>query len=127
MAKVAVSSSDGSSINEHFGKAQEFLIYEVQETGEFEFIERRLNDVQGNKAQLLADVEVVLTAQIGPRAEQELRKNGVIALTVTGAIEKALRSYGKRGKFLRNNIQRATGSCQEMAGVGGCSCSNRCQ
>ncbi len=30
MAKVAVTSTDGISINEHFGKSQEFLIYEVQ-------------------------------------------------------------------------------------------------
>jgi nitrogen fixation protein NifB len=132
MAKVAVTSTDGISINEHFGKSQEFLIYEVQETGDFEFVERRYNDFhnasaaighQPVNAQLLADVEVVLTAQIGPGAEQELRNNGIIALTVKGSIEKALRTYGKRGKLLWNNIQGSIGRCQPLGSFGGCSCS----
>ena len=130
MAKVAVSSTDGISINQHFGKSQEFLIYEVQDTGEYEFIERRSNDVpnslatghHGAKIQLISDVEVVLTAQIGPGAEQELRHQGIIALTVTGPIDKALHTYGKRAKFLRNSISR---SCRP-GGLSHCSCSQGC-
>ena len=132
MAKVAVSSTDGISINEHFGKSQEFLIYEVQDTGEYEFIERRSNDVHSSvatdhhetKIQLISDVEVVLTAKIGPSAEQELSKQGVIALTVTGSIDKALHTYGNRAKFLRNSMPR---SCQPGERLSHCSCSQGCK
>ncbi|MDF2572155.1 MAG: nifB: nitrogenase cofactor biosynthesis protein NifB, partial [Sporomusa sp.] len=63
-------------------------------------------------AQLLADVEVVLVSQIGPRAEQELRSHGVIALPISGPIDKALKAYGKRGRYIRNNISRASDSCK---------------
>jgi len=130
MAKVAVSSTDGISINEHFGKSQEFFIYEVQDTGEYEFIERRSNDGHsfastdhhGAKIQLISDVEVVLTAKIGSGAEQELSKLGVIALTVTGPIDKALHTYGKRAKFLRNSIR----SCKAGEGLSHCNCLHGC-
>lgn len=122
MAKVAVVSTDGVSVNEHFGRAQEFLIYEVNEQGEYQLIENRkvislsINDTGrhgATSAALLADVEVVLVAQIGPGAEQQLRGQGVIALSVNSSIDKALQAYGKRGKFIKNSVLRSPG--------GGCS------
>lgn len=113
MAKVAVASTDGLVINEHFGRANEFLIYDVNDSGSHTLIETRQiiqspadSHDQGvaAKAVLLADVEVVLVAQIGPGAEKVLRQRGIIALTITGAIEKALVAYGKRGKFIKTGV-----------------------
>jgi nitrogen fixation protein NifX len=110
MSKVAVASTDGIMINEHFGRSKEFLIYEVDEDGTYKFLERRENTTHESNghdqtiqttAQLLADVEVVLVKQIGPGAEQELRSKGVIALPVNSTIEKALQAYGKRRKFIK--------------------------
>jgi nitrogen fixation protein NifB len=113
MAKVAVVSTDGLVINEHFGRANEFLIYDVSGSGSHTLLETRQmiqspadshDQEVAAKAELLADVEVVLVAQIGPGAEKALRQRGIIALTITGAIEKALVAYGKRGKFIRTGI-----------------------
>lgn len=113
MAKVAVASTDGFVINEHFGRANEFLIYEVNDSGSYTLLETRQivqksadSHDQGVAAKtvLLADVEVVLVAQIGPGAEKILRQRGIIALTITGTIEKALSAYGKRGKFIKTGI-----------------------
>lgn len=114
MPRVAVASTDGLSVNEHFGRSKEFMIYEIQDLGEYKLVEHREIHAQAvpgkqdyiTKAQLLADVEAVLISQIGPRAEQELRRHGIIALPVSGAIDKALTAYGKRGKFVRNNEQK---------------------
>ncbi len=125
MSRVAVASTDGVAVNEHFGKAREFLIYEVNEQGEYQFIEKRPNTPscsggahQAGAAALLADVEVVLSAQIGPGAERQLRSQGIIALTVTSSIDKALQAYGKRGRFIKNSMLRApSGGC---SGGGGC-------
>ena len=40
--KVAVASSDGKTVDTHFGHAQSFLIFEVDEqTGAFEDVEER--------------------------------------------------------------------------------------
>lgn len=128
MAKVAVASTDGLTINEHFGKAKEFLVYEVDEQGRFDFIERRVRDeeslqnIHEKGAALFFDVEAILSVQIGPRAQAELKSQGILAFQVTGAIEKALEAYGKRGKFIRNSLVKGdleigfTGG----AGCGGC-------
>lgn len=135
MSKVAVASTDGISINEHFGRSKEFLIYEVDEKGEYTFLERRENissdaaqDLHGHivstTAELLSDVEVVLAKQIGPGAEQELRNKGILALSVNSSIEKALQAYGKRGKFIKNSIKRSAG-CQSSCGSGSCGSSSQ--
>ncbi len=138
MSKVAVASTDGVFINEHFGRSKEFLIYEVDEKGEYEFLESRENIPHGSNdshghivsttAELLADIEVVLVKQIGPGAEQELRNKGVLALSVNSSIEKALQAYGKRGKFIKNGVRRSGSGCQLSCGSGSCGSSpQRCK
>lgn len=121
MAKVAVVSTDRITINEHFGRAESFLIYEVDETG-YSLLETRnaasyfAHGAEYTKSRLLADVEAVLAVRIGAAAETELRNYGVFALPVTGPIDKALQTYGKRRKYLRTISQTAS-DC----GAGGCS------
>jgi len=134
MSKVAVASTDGITINEHFGRTEEFWIYESDEGGNYQFIERRKNTLEESKdhhattVQLLADVEVVLVNKIGPGAEKELRREGIIALSVSGSIDKALIAYSKRGKFIKNNALLGTAKgCQPSGGHGGCGCSNGCK
>lgn len=131
MSKVAITSTDGIDINEHFGRAEEFWIYESDEAGAYQFLERRKKIVEGSNehqaatVELLADIEVVLVNKIGPGAEKELRSAGIIALSVSGAIEKALAAYAKRGRFIRNNaLQETVKGCHPS---GGCGCSNGCK
>lgn len=115
MAKVAVASSNGIEINEHFGQTKQFYIVEVDEQGEFTLSEQRENR-QNNAAssgchssdvvlQLLNDVEVVLAAQIGPGTERALQRLNIFALTVTGPVEKALRTYGQRSRFIKTGVR----------------------
>ncbi|HWR41171.1 MAG TPA: NifB/NifX family molybdenum-iron cluster-binding protein [Patescibacteria group bacterium] len=134
MSKVAVASNDGANINEHFGRAKEFLVYEVEDQGGYSFLERRevppaaddSHDGQvAGVAQLLADVEVVLVEQIGPGAERQLRSRGVVALDVSGPIDKALKAYAQRGKFVRSGgVKPPSSGCHP--GGGGC-CSGGCK
>jgi len=131
MSKIAVASTDGVAINEHFGRAEKFWIYESDEGGTYQFLERRKNihdeseEHQAATVQLLADIEVVLVSKIGPGAEKQLRSAGIIALSVSGTIEKALIAYAKRGKFIRNNaLLQPIKGCQPS---GGCGCSNGCK
>jgi nitrogen fixation protein NifX len=137
MAKVAVASTDGININEHFGRSREFLIYEVNETGTFQFLETRqippATDSEHMHAasravELLGDVEAVLVAQIGPRAESELLGKGIYALPVTGPIDRALPTYGRRGKLLqRIKASRPAAGCPGTSGAGGCGGACRCE
>ena len=42
--KIALASSDGVNVDEHFGAASSFLIYEVSDEGAFSLLERRAYD-----------------------------------------------------------------------------------
>ncbi|MBP2045245.1 NifB/NifX family molybdenum-iron cluster-binding protein [Methanobacterium aggregans] len=41
--RVAVASSDGKYVNQHFGHAGQFLIFDVDRSGNYEFLELREN------------------------------------------------------------------------------------
>lgn len=114
MSKIAVGSSDGVLIDEHFGRSRQFLIYEVGQGEEFHLVETRKNDFEhmGNQedridalVELVADAKVVLVHRIGPQAVEALQKRGIIAVTLNGAIDKALRAYSKRGKLFEYPVE----------------------
>lgn len=75
--KVAVASSDGKFVNQHFGMAQQFLIFKIDDEGEYNFIELRENvpacDVEGHtedamksSIELISGCKIVIASQIGP-------------------------------------------------------------
>lgn len=111
MLRVAVASIDGISINEHFGRAALFYIYGVNEDGSFRLLEERAitlpspdypevaHGADATVAQL-SDVHAVLVAQIGPGAQSSLNRQGVRSYALSGPVEKALSSYGRRHKLL---------------------------
>lgn len=98
--KIAAASSDGKVINQHFGKASQFLIFEV-ENEEFEFIEviKTIPFCGGgthNDSDLKSAVEglkecrAVLISQIGNGAGAELKRRGIDSFEVHDYIEEAL-------------------------------------
>ena len=130
MAKVAVASSDGVWINEHFGHAESFLVYEVQESGEFELLERRITIPDGEvsedhgrasrSAELLADVNAVLVKQIGKHASALLEGKGIHVYSLNLSIFKALQTFGKKQKLIQN-LATGCGGCSSKGGCGsGC-------
>ena len=105
--KVAVVSSDGKVINQHFGKASRFLIFEVDD-GKIRFIEERVSapvcgsaenghsdNSLGRTFSLISDCKAVLCARIGGGAEEELRKGGITPVEAPYLIEEALIKYGR--------------------------------
>jgi predicted Fe-Mo cluster-binding NifX family protein len=99
--KIAVTSSDGQNIDLHFGRADEFLIFEIEEnTGAFHHAETRKIDKTGGTvtappasgcigsrdelleraAELIADCKYLLTRKIGFKPEKILRQHGVSCL-----------------------------------------------
>lgn len=98
MAKIAVASTDGIYIDEHFGRAAFFWIYERTETG-YEFVEARdavavrQHVREHNKSdfdrliELLSDCEAVFVNRIGQGAADYLIKKGVRVFEASGRIE----------------------------------------
>lgn len=99
--RVAVASSDGIVINQHFGRADSFYIYEVSQGEEPVLMEKRIGrpfchggnheetELQ-DATELLADCRRVYVAQIGRGAELELARRGIQSVTAPGLIHEVL-------------------------------------
>ncbi|MBP1736212.1 MAG: Dinitrogenase iron-molybdenum cofactor biosynthesis protein [Oscillospiraceae bacterium] len=109
--RVAIASSDGKVVNQHFGHAEEFLIVQVEDT-QYEYIEKRSpgaacqlgshDDVTMEQViESLSDCKYVLCTKIGPGAEQKLRHRGIIPLEISHFIDEAMQNlitYTQRAK-----------------------------
>lgn len=100
--KIAIATTDGKVINQHFGRAEYFYIGEVNDLEEFRYLEeRKLTPVcQGkeheaealyNVAEKLSDCRYVLVSQIGPSAEYVLNEKGISVLTIRNYIDSAVK------------------------------------
>lgn len=107
--KVAVASSDGKFVNQHFGMAQQFLIFEIDDEGEYKFIELRENvpacDVEGHtedamsrSIHLISDCKAVIASQIGPGAIDILLKNNIEPYIAPTFIDEALKQLAAMNK-----------------------------
>lgn len=101
---IAVASKTGTEVDQHFGHAERFLIYDFDQ-GE----PKRIDEVQVEKycsfdpenpmrhrqfdgiVAALEGCRAVVTAMIGEYPKQELLKAGIQAISAEGPIEDALR------------------------------------
>ena len=123
--KVAVATSDGKTVDSHFGHAQSFLIFEVdEESGRSEDIGERSvraacsggqcgsqegcgdgSSPMDKIAEALSDVQYVLAARIGPHAIRALAKYGVTAFDIVLPIGEAIskiNDYRKKTEKRKN-------------------------
>jgi predicted Fe-Mo cluster-binding NifX family protein len=104
--RVAVGSNDGKYINQHFGHAQKFLIFDINEKENYEYVETRNNIPSCNEGDhtsgslestinILKDVDIVLVSQIGPGASQYLLNNRIQPVIMPGFIDEKLDKISK--------------------------------
>ncbi len=108
--KVAFATTDGKQVNEHFGRAGMFAIYEIMATGH-RFVEVRKfaegmdmavvdtkdmgslhDDAVQNKVDRLADCKLIYLTEIGGPSAARLVKKGIMPMKVKEiiSIESAL-------------------------------------
>ena len=108
--KIAIASSDGVTVNEHFGRARCFRIYHLHDSG-YEFVELRESipvcsghahddDALTRTAEALSDCRGVVAAQIGAGAIDALLMNRIMAFTLPGPIDKAIEALVKAKRFV---------------------------
>jgi len=115
--KIAVASTDGKVVNQHFGKADQFYIIEVDDESRYELIELREippvcqggdhddDDAIQRNVKALSDCQYVLVSRIGQRAENELEKHGISVYVIPDMIEDALNkliSYVEINNMINN-------------------------
>lgn len=99
--RIAVASSDGKVVNQHFGHSRQFIIFEISDGGEWDFKEIRntvppCSSSQHSEPALeqvirdLLDCSVVVVSQIGYGAEQALGNAGIRAYVIPDLIYTAL-------------------------------------
>jgi nitrogen fixation protein NifX len=104
--RIAIASSDGQVVDQHFAKAENFLIYEITE-GNVEFIEDRLvNDGSAEDSHsdahieeirdLLGDCKAVFVLKIGERAIRYLYLNGIKSFAVDFSLNHIFTTLLKR-------------------------------
>ncbi|MDR0430339.1 MAG: hypothetical protein LBH58_07695 [Tannerellaceae bacterium] len=110
--RIAIASSNGESIDQHFGQAENFLIYEITTDGA-EFIEdREVTNVGQEKKQhsdsnisqrtdLLHDCKAVFVLKIGMRSSRYLYEHKISSFEVNFPINRVLNTLVnnfKKGK-----------------------------
>jgi len=107
--KIAVATSNGEDVD-HFGKAQEFLIYEFD--GEnMNFIEKRESSkIKGEKHQwqksldVINDCEVVICAQAGLKGKFGLKNAGIKLVEDEGSIGEVLERFVNHYNFMKKPL-----------------------
>jgi predicted Fe-Mo cluster-binding NifX family protein len=107
--KIAVATSDGKDVD-HFGKAQEFMIYEFLKEN-MNFIEKRESPkVKGEKHQweksldTIKDCDVIICVQAGLKGKLGLKNAGIKLVEDEGSIEKVLERYINHLKFMEKPL-----------------------
>ena len=100
--RIAAASTDGKVINEHFGEASSFLIYDIDASG-WNFVERRevkplCGSCSGHNDEslsasvnALADCAAVIAERIGPTGRRALAINNISFFEQPDDIENALK------------------------------------
>lgn len=100
MIRVAVGSTDGKVVNAHFGKASQFLVFDITEKA-YQFVEVRnnepscsnLNEPKGTFEQtleVLNDCQCVVISQIGRPMIERLKNNGIDAHVIRDFVDDAI-------------------------------------
>lgn len=99
--KVAAASSDGIVINQHFGRADTFYIYEVAEAGNYRFLETRTvtpvcnggnhsdKELRENISKF-KDCKYILVSRIGMGAANIVEQSGIIPMELPGMMKESL-------------------------------------
>lgn len=106
--KVAIATSDGKFVNQHFGKATKFAIYEVEDK-RFSLLEVRENkpacgdsghqeNAMYDSINLLLDCKIVLISMIGVGPDQVLFDKGILSYETSDSINDAL-------QYVSSNIE----------------------
>lgn len=100
--KIAVASSDGIVVNQHFGHSDKFLIFEAEDSGSYRFIETRnvkpvCNFENHDDGQLtenlrkIQDCKYLLVSKIGISASVQAEKFGIAPMELPDMIEDSIR------------------------------------
>lgn len=107
--KVAVASTDGEFVNQHFGKSDRFFIYLVDDEG-YDLVEERvvtpvclggshLVSEMEKSTNRFSDCRYVVAAKIGPGAGLKLSAKGIVFMELPGSVDDAILKVWKYNRI----------------------------
>ena len=108
--RVVVASTDGETVNTHYGKAENFYIYIVDDDEGYDILEKRsvtpvCMDGSHNKITMenhvlqFKDCKYVIASKIGSGAIQALTSIGITAMELPGSIDDAILKVWKYNRI----------------------------
>ncbi len=108
--RVAIASTDGETVNTHYGKSELFYIYIVDDDEGYDLLEKRsvtpvCQEGFHNKAamdthvQPFKDCKYVIASRIGTGAIQSLTAQGITAMELPGSIDDAILKVWKYNRI----------------------------
>lgn len=108
--RIAIASSDGETVNRHYGRADKFFIYLVDDEEGYSLIEeRKVEPVCHDGSHMIPDMEksavkfmdckYVIAAKIGAGANQHLVAKGITCMELPGSIDDAVTKVWKYNRI----------------------------
>jgi predicted Fe-Mo cluster-binding NifX family protein len=103
--KIALPSDDGVTIFPRMlGRARQFFIYELNNSGEVSFLEKRINPYASTNQHLktldvydlLRDCPAIISGRIGKRGIERLEQRGVKLFFRSGEMKEALKELREK-------------------------------
>ncbi len=99
--KVAIASTDGETVNQHYGKAEKFYIYSIDDEVGYDLVEERLvvpvcmdgaHEISKMKESVLrfTDCRYIVVSRLGTAASAALSAAGITAMELPGTIDDAI-------------------------------------
>ena len=99
--KVAIASSDGETINQHYGKAEKFYIYSIDDEEGYDLVEERqvqpvcmdgAHEISKMEKSVLnfTDCRYIIVSRLGTAASAALSAAGITAMELPGSIDDAI-------------------------------------
>lgn len=99
--RVAVASSDGKVVNQHFGKSEVFYIYQIDNDNKPHLLEKREvtavchggshdTDMMLQNIQALKDCKYLLVSRIGDAAANMVTAQGITPMELPGFIDESI-------------------------------------
>lgn len=108
--RVALASTDGESVNQHYGRADLFYIYLVDDEEGYDLIEKRkvlpvcrdgghiASEMEDSTAQFL-DCRYVVASRLGAGASAALTARGITAMELPGSVDEAMLKIWKYNRI----------------------------
>lgn len=108
--KVAIASTDGESVNLHYGKADKFFIYQIDDETGYDLLEERQtepaclggshdNTKMEESVMRLTDCRYVVAARIGRGAGAVLAAKGITGMELPGSADDAILKVWKYNRI----------------------------